>query len=185
MEKNSSLSLKNHNKKSFLISSADHAKCSLISSWVKNKFGDSVVYTASEQRECFQKILNAPPTVLITDFILSKSNTVQTLDNLIDAPEYKLLPLIVIGVGTQKADYVDAVVTGKVQFIDNLQTEDELSPYLNRAINFASALSPSSYLVKYLNPGDVLIKEGEISNQVYILKKGKLRVYKYVENTEL
>jgi CRP/FNR family cyclic AMP-dependent transcriptional regulator len=184
MDTSGTRTLKNQNKKIFLIASIDSERRQVVSEWITKKFEDSLVYTASEYAECFQKIRNAPPSVLITDFVLAKSNSVQTIESLMQDEEYANLPIIVLGGTSQKVDYMDAVVTGKVQFVENIKNEVDLYPYLVRALNFASASSPSHYETKFLMPGDTLIQEGEISDKVFILKKGRLIASKIQDGKE-
>jgi CRP/FNR family cyclic AMP-dependent transcriptional regulator len=80
---------------------------------------------------------------------------------------------------------MDEVVTGKLQFIDHLNSEMDFYPLLNRAMNFATSLNPSNYQMKYLSPGETLIREGESSDHVFILKKGMLMASKTENNKEV
>jgi len=185
MEKNTARPLKNQNKKIFLIAFSEDQKRTQVSSWITKKFEDAAIFTSTDPADCLQKIRNATPTVLITNFTLSKSSTLQTLESLMADETYAQLPIVVVGSESQKADYMDAVVTGKVQFLDRLDNEQELYPILNRALNFSTALNPSHYQTKYLSPGDILIKEGEKSEIVYILKKGQLVASKMQDGAEV
>jgi CRP/FNR family cyclic AMP-dependent transcriptional regulator len=87
------------------------------------------------------------------------------------------MAIIIIGHPPEQERFLDELVTGKLYFIEEQLNENEFSHTLAKALNFTSHTEPSSFRLRYLASGDILIKEGEKADYVYILKSGKLRAF--------
>lgn len=169
--------LKNDGKKFFLIASGDDERKKQMKQWLESKYSDSVIYTASDYMECLLKIKNAPPNVLITDFELNKGRPGQIVDTIISDLNSRVA-IIAIGSTAKNENQFDAITVGRLNFIETISTIDDFYDSIMKVSNYAFQNEASQYSLKFLRAGEVLIREGESSQQVYIVRKGTLRAFK-------
>ena len=169
--------LKNDGKKFFLIASNDEAKKKQLKVWLEIKYSDSVVYTATDYMECLIKIKNAPPNILITDYELNKGKPGQIVDTIISDLNSRI-GIIAVGSIAKNENQFDAVTVGRLHFVNELTTVEAFDEALLKVSNFAFQNGTSDYSLKFLQAGEVLINEGDFTQQVYIVRKGLLRAYK-------
>jgi len=169
--------LKNSGKKFFLIASNDSERKKEIKFWLEEKYSDAVIYTASDYMECLLKIKNAPPNILIADFDLSKGRQGQIIDTVISDLNSRVA-VIAIGSTAKNENHFDAITLGRLHFLKELTNVDEFNDALLKVSGFAFQSGSSEYKLKFLKAGEVLIHEGETSQQVYIVRKGMVRVFK-------
>lgn len=169
--------LKNDGKKFFLIATDDDGKKKMIKHWIEVKHSDSVVYTATDYMECLLKIKNAPPNVLITDFELGKGKPGQIVDTVISDMNSRVA-IIAIGSAAKNENQFDAITVGRLHFVEQMGKQEEFDDALGKVANYAFQNEASQYSLKFLQPGEVLLREGEETQQVYIVRKGSLKAFK-------
>lgn len=175
--------LKNKDKKFFLIATGDPERMKKISDWITAKFSDSVIFTATDYMECLLKIKNAPPNILITEYELAKSRPGQAIDNLI-LDKNSNVAIIVLDSRPRSDAQVDAVAMGRLCFIENITEITQFHDAIMKVANYAFNNEVRPFNLKFLKPGEILIKEGDSCKNVYIVKKGELRAYKTVYGGE-
>ena len=169
--------LKNDGKRFFLIATDNMEKKKQLKDWLEAKFSDCVVYTANDYMECLIKIKNAPPNILITDYELNKGRPGQIVDTIVSDPASKVA-IVAIGTTAKSEAHFDAVTVGRLFFLEQISDVDGFYDSLMKVSNFAFQSEASQYKLKFLQAGETLIKEGETTQQVYIVKKGTLRAMK-------
>jgi CRP/FNR family cyclic AMP-dependent transcriptional regulator len=169
--------LKNGSKKIFLLATEDEGRKNQVERLLNTRFDDSLIFYAADRTECMQKLKNVTPHVFITDFRLPKAPPGQMIDFVVTDDEYKMLPIIIMSPLPQKEGYLDEIVTGKVQFLEHPEKEDDLFYAVARALNFSAKSANTDFVVKFLKGGEVLMKEGDPAQAVYIVKKGTLKAY--------
>jgi CRP/FNR family cyclic AMP-dependent transcriptional regulator len=160
-----------------LIASGDDQHKKKIKEWLEVKYSDSVIYTASDYMECLLKIKNAPPNVLITDFEIAKGRPGQIIDTIITDLNSRV-GIIAIGSTAKNENHFDAITMGRLHFFEELKTAEDFYDGLMKISNFAFQNEASQYSLRFLKAGEVLIKEGESTQQVYIVRKGVLKAFK-------
>lgn len=167
--------LKNQGKKVFLVATDDEQKKTAIENLIKSQFSDSIVFTASDHNECQQKLQNAPPHLLITDYKLPKGNSGQLIDSLLKEEESKHIGIMVIGPIPENENYMDHLVTGRIRFLESITDEEEFVQGLKRTYGWSAKSEDTGFTLRFLNPGDVLMRKGDSAKHVYIVKKGTLK----------
>ncbi len=170
--------LKHQGKKVFLIASPNEAKKALFTQWINAQVSEALIFNSNDYLDAVYKIKNAPPHVLITDFELPKGRAGQIIDTVLTDEELKSVSIIILGNLPELAFYLDEIVTGRIQYLEGEALESEFNPTITKAINFFSSPEPEGYTIKFLSAGDILMKQGEKGEHVYIVKKGELHAYK-------
>lgn len=169
--------LKHGSKKIFLLATEDESRKSHIERSINTRFQDVLIFHAFDRTECMQKLKNVTPHVFITDFRLPKAPPGQMVDFIVTDDEYKLLPIIIMSPLPEKEGYLDEIVTGKVQFLEHPENEEDVFYALTRALGFNTKSASTDFVVKALKAGEILMKQGDVAKAVYIVKKGTLKAY--------
>lgn len=158
----------------FLVVSADSERRLQISSAVQNHVEKAHFTYASDGSDAISKIQNFQPHILITDEILSKQTGTRVIEWTLNHAKEPIACILLEPVPDSE-QFVDDVVIGRVQFLENFKDSQIFAKVLSRALNCLSSHSPREFSLKFLAPGDSLLKSGDRAECVYILKRGRLR----------
>lgn len=176
--------LKNSGKKFFLIATDDVNRRKLITEWINTKFTDAVIYTAVDYMECLVKLKNAPPNILITDFDLAKARTGQIIDYII-LDQASKVGIVVLGAKADSQYHQDAITLGRLAFIETIGSAENLYAAITAVSSFAFESDAKEYHLRNLKAGEVLFREGDVTQNVFIVKKGELKAYHKVGNEQI
>lgn len=172
-------------KKIFLIASASNEKVAWTEGVITKHISKPTVFTARDGLDAASKLQNAPPHVLITDVELPKTTPMKLVEHAMGARGAENTAIIVCGQLPKEGEYLDELVTGKIQYYHTENDENELVRALTKALNFSSHKTKADFYIKFLAPGDVLIKEGDKADFVYFVKKGLLKAFRGADSLEL
>lgn len=161
-------------KRNFLIAtkSADQRKC--LSELIGRHIAHSTFFYAQNGSEASLKITNAPPHIVIVESQLPKLSGVQLVEWALGHRSLSDVAMIILSPIPDKEHFVDEVVLGRVQFLDDWQNEVMLVRAINRALNFLASDDENHFHLRFMAPQDVLMKEGEKADSVYIVRRGQL-----------
>lgn len=164
------------NKKVILIISGSVERTSTVSSLINKTYKNSTIYTAPSSPNGLAKLRNANIDVVICDEADKKVDGVKITSELL-TDEYKNTSIIILGHPPKEQMLLDEIVTGKVYFIEETIEESEFISSLTKALDYSSNISTSQFNLRYLNSGELLMKEGEAAQCVYIVMNGELTAY--------
>lgn len=165
------------NKKKFLIISSNEEKCERFRKWIGALCEHSQVYTAADGVIGQNKIVNDPPQIIIADLVVPKTIGTKAIDYVLQDPKLKEVAIIIADQPTKKEMYCDELVTGRVQFLLQCDDPAEFEKILFKSLKFTTADDGKAFSLKYLSNGEILMREGEKADFVYILKQGKLLAF--------
>lgn len=143
---------------------------------LSEKFEGSLVYVAKDGIEVLQKFKFDYPDVLILDDSLTGRSSEQIVASLYNKDSKKIekeIQTIVLSEGGKEEAFADFSATGQLQVISAQKGMDALIAALYGSI---SRIQPQNkdFNMRFIGKGEVLLKEGEKGDRLYILKKGKL-----------
>lgn len=136
-----------------------------------------VVVVAKDGADADFKISNSLPHVLIVDSHLAKRSGTKLVEWILTEYKDKRIGCIIFPEVPDKSIFVDEVVSGRVQFLDEPENEDKFSACVAKAIHYASNSGHVEFKIRNLKSGEVLIKEGEKAESVFLLKSGQMSAY--------
>lgn len=147
---------------------------------------NATVFAASDGLTALGKLQNAPPHVLITDIELPKVSALKLIDVALKAKGGESTAVIISAAPPPEGHHLDEIVTGRVQYY-TAQPDDEpiFTKCLMRALNFTSHKEEAEFFLRFLAPGDLLLKEGDKADFVYFVKKGQLRAFRMNGETDV
>ena len=161
-------------KRNFLLAVDSEEICNQLSAEISKHIKRSNFFYSKNSVDTFNKISNAPPHVVILDPTLEKVKLDQFVETFVADKECENVSLIVLGPIPDECSHVDEIVTGRIQYLDDWQSSEKMSRVLSRSFNFLSREEPKQFHLKFLAPGDMLLKEGEKGRSVYIVRSGQL-----------
>ena len=172
-------------KKVFLTISGNSERQTQIADYITHHYNKPIVYSAPNGNVGLLKMKNASIDIVIID---SKSNTADGLkivEVILLENVNPCMAIIIIGHPPEKERFLDELVSGKLYFIEEKLIENEFAYSLAKALNFTSHTEAAPFYLRYLSAGEILIKEGDKAEFVYILKNGQLRAYNIINNQKI
>lgn len=167
------------NKTVFLIVSGKAERIDLISEMIKRHHEEVIIYTAPSGNVGLLKMRNAHVNIVITDSEAFTSDVYDMVDVLLLETKNTKQAVLIVGHPPAEEKFVDELVMGKIYFLDEELEDNEFAKTLAKALNFTTHVEQAAFYLRYLAAGDMLIKEGEKAEFVYILKSGQLQAFNY------
>ncbi|MES3036835.1 MAG: cyclic nucleotide-binding domain-containing protein [Bdellovibrionota bacterium] len=165
-------------KKIFLIVSPNDERRNFYSDLIRRHVNNSTVFTAKDGAEALFKVENVPPHILITDFHLPKLSGADLIDRMLHKSDIPSISIIVASSVPEKDHFVDEIVTGRLQFLLEPESELKFVTCVANSLNVLHQGKNLDYTLHFLAPEQYLFKEGEEAHCVYILRTGKLQAIK-------
>lgn len=172
-------------KKIFLIATADNEKQKWFDETIRKHVSNPTIFTARDGIDASSKLQNMPPHVLITEVDLPKVTPLKLVEHAMSVKGTEGTAIMITGTLPSEGQFLDEMVTGKVQYLTSENDEQEFARCLMKALNFSSHQQAADFYVRFLAPGDTLLKEGDKAECVYFVKKGQLRATKRSDGGEI
>jgi CheY-like chemotaxis protein len=165
-------------KKVFLVVAAEPEQRKQILDLICKHVTDPTLFEAADGVMGLSKLKNVPPHVLICATELPKLPGLKLVDQGLEARGAEHTAFILCGVPPEEERHLDEIVTGRVQYWQRADDEKEFMQVLSRAMNYSSHSEKADFYLRFLTPGDVLLREGDAADFVYFVRKGQLRASK-------
>jgi CRP/FNR family transcriptional regulator, cyclic AMP receptor protein len=159
--------------KKTLIAFQDKQQSELIEEEVKKTIPKCKMIHAHDGSEAIKKIMNDPPNLIISAIDLPIQNGINVADWLINDSGNKLTAVILCGMTPDNDYFIDQVITKQVQFLSDCNDITKFKMCIENAISF-STKNHEVFATKKLKTGELLIKQGEVAQSVFIVRTGKL-----------
>lgn len=173
-------------KKIFLIVSSSETKLQWMQDTVGRHLSKVTLFTAHDGLMALSKLKNAPPHVLITDLELPKLPGIKLVDQALEIRDADNMAIIIASHPPYEGEHLDEIVTGRVQYFTVDNDENEFVSCITKALNYSSANTEGmEFKLRFLAPGEQLLKVGDAPEFVYFVKKGQLKAYREVDHNEV
>ena len=173
-------------KKIFLLVSSSESKLQWMQDIISRHISKPTIYVAHDGLMAINKLKNAPPHVLITELELPKLPGIKLVDQTLATRDAEGTAIIIASHPPFEGVHLDEIVTGRVQYFTVDNDEGEFISCVTKALNFSSYSGASTeFRVRFLAPGEVLVREGEKADFVFFVKKGQLQAMKIVDGNEV
>lgn len=169
----------------FLIAHPDNETRTHLENQIREMISNSQCVIAEDGSEASFKLSNAPINVAILAIDLPKRSGFQITDWILAEKDFGALAIILIGAIPESEKFVDDVVTGRVHFLEDPKDPAAIETAVVRAMNFCFHGRHENFDLRFMAHGEVLMKEGEKPDNVYLLRKGKMRAIRKVNGKEI
>jgi CRP/FNR family cyclic AMP-dependent transcriptional regulator len=139
---------------------------------------------AKDGTEAMFKLTNAPHHLAFLATDLPKRSAIQITESVIKDRKFDELAVVLLSPIPDNEHFVDEVLIGRVQFLQDIDNSLFFEKTLARAFNYHAQGDKSEFHLRFLASGDLLMLEGEKADNVYLVRKGRLRAKREVNGSE-
>jgi hypothetical protein len=142
--------------------------------------------SAADAPEAMLKIENDPPHLVVVEEKVAKTKIADFIYWILERRKPNNMSVIWMRPIPEDDLFVDEVVTGQLQFVEGAEDQSKWSKALSRSMNYLSVSEKSQeYTLRFLSSGELLIKQGEVGNSVFLVKRGELKALLHKDEKEL
>lgn len=143
---------------------------------LRSSYEGSVVYFASDGAEALSKMKNVVPHVLVTNLELQKISGTDLVRSIMKDKEFQNVSVIALSDVPDRETFADDVTRGRLKFLSKETDSVSLFDAVAKALQ-NSTITNSEFIVRKLNIGDLLFREGDPADKAFLVKKGRLRAF--------
>ena len=172
-------------KRIFLVGSSSPPQIESLVQSIRKHVSGCTIYSAVDGAETLAKAENDPPHVVVLGEDLAKIPRSKVVQSLLSMRAMEKSAFILLAPIPERDILVDEVAINKVQFIENPKNDQEMARCLARALNFLNNENGPEFRLRFLAPEDQLLREGDVGQTVYMVKRGSLRAYTQANGQEI
>lgn len=169
-------------KKIILIATPNPTQNAKLERLLHEHINNLTTYMAADGRDALFKVDNVTPHVAVLDCQLPKVDAIAVTKKLIARKER--MAVLILSPEVDREHFIDEVVTGQVQFLSSATNTRLLLAHINRALNWVSHEEKSIYHARFLGENEILLRDGEEGEFVYVVTSGRLKAFKMVDGKE-
>jgi ActR/RegA family two-component response regulator len=169
----------------FLIATPDKAIFDTISFEMLRSQQKSEISHAKDGAEAAFKLTNVSHTVAFLTMDLQKRNGPQLMKWLLDEKKTDHVAIVLIGKIPDQEMFVDEVVSGRLQFLEDPMDKKAIERCLMKALTFYFHGDNHQFNLRFLANGETLMKEGDKADNCYLLRTGQLKAVRVVNGKEI
>jgi CheY-like chemotaxis protein len=164
---------RHQDKNVFLVVSGNAARITRITEVLNKNYSNCSIFHASDWFDTKYKIDNVFPKIIFVDEYLPKISGMDVVAKIFREKNNDSSIIIMSVV----ADHDAYPAGGRVQFLTEPDREMAIMECVSKVITPKQNSDRPEYVLRHLDAGEVLFKEGEDTQAVYIVKNGTLRAF--------
>ncbi len=173
----------NNHKRKFLIA-ADASQQKYYKELLSQSLGKALVFVADDGQNALHKIENDAPDVLFIDECLPKISGTDVVRQIFDSDAADMA-IVILSELPDHQDFVEQVAVGQIQYFSCHATPADFSSALTRALKWVSGGDQLNFNLRRLKAGEVLLRQGEGADFVYILKRGHMQALAHTDGSDI
>ena len=170
--------------RSVLIADDDADVREAIAVAIKGVYKEARIYTAADGSEAMQKLRNAPPNIVIIDLDMPKVTGIEMIDQMQKINTFARIPIIVISGLDHNSDEIQTIRSKGMMFAEKpFKTQFLIG--LIEGILSGNKVKPAQIEPRVYAAGEKIFEEGDSSGSLFLVKKGRLRVFKVKDGAEI
>lgn len=171
------MSIYEQKKNNFLIISGDKNRIDKCTDILRRNFENGTVFHGTDWIEAKYKLDNVHPRVVLIDEYLPKGSGFEIVNKILKEKNKDDISIIIISYVADHDLFKHEVASGRIHFLTEPDREQAVVDCIGKIISPKLENSDNKYQLKQLTPGEILFKEGDITEVAYIVKKGSMRAY--------
>ncbi|WP_413289163.1 cyclic nucleotide-binding domain-containing protein [Bdellovibrio sp. HCB337] len=165
---------RNQDKNVFLIVSGNANRITALSEILSKNYSNCSIFHAADWFDTKYKIDNVFPKVVIIDEYLPKVSGLEVVAKTYKEKNYENIHIVIMSV---VADHDMYPANGRIHYLTEPEREHAVLECLAKIVAPKQGIPSPGYTLRHLNAGDLLFKEGDSTEAVYIVKNGTLKAY--------
>lgn len=161
-------------KNVFLIVSGNAHRTTRVTEVINKHYSNCSIFHASDWFDTKYKIDNIFPKIIFVDEYLPKISGMEVVAKILREKNNSHISIVIMSVVADHDLYPSG---GRVQYLTEPESEMAIVACVSKIITPKESVSHKEYNLRHLSAGEILFKEGEETEAVYIVKDGTLRAY--------
>ena len=161
----------------FLIVSGDKARIQKLTDVLTKNFANAAVFHSSDWIEAKYKLANVHPKVIFVDEYLPMGSGLEIVTKIVKDRGNKNCYVVIVGPVADHDQFAVEVATGQVSYLTEPDREASIIQLVSKIVTPIKNSDDPQFQLKQLQPGEVLFNEGDITEYVYIVKRGELYAF--------
>ena len=143
---------------------------------LKEHFSGAKIYEARNGNDTARKIYADKPNLLILDSELKRCSADEVIKKVYSDQNNQAIQTVFLNKSGDSFDFEDLITMGSLQVVT---FQDNLEPFFAAIYKAVNRHSPSdgTFKIRIMRKGELLLKEGEKGDTLFILKKGLLTAF--------
>ena len=169
-----------NNKNTFFIVSGDHNRIENITEILTKNYPNTTVFYAADWFDVKYKVENVRPKMIFVDEFLPRGSGLEIVSKLLKEKANSGIGIVIMSYAGDTNLFLHETKAGRVSYLTEPDSESAVLECVNKFVSPKKQDPKPEYNIVHLSAGDVLFKEGENTQLVYIVKNGTLRAYTHV-----
>ncbi len=139
-------------KRIFLVASNSKQRSDLFTYVIQKHIASAKIFYSLDGVDCLFRISNQVPNILIIDSDLPKKDAFEVTSEILKNRKLKEIAVIIVSPLPDKDQFVDEVVTGRVQFLVEHKNDYKFNMSITRALNWIAKGDNNEYHLRFLVP---------------------------------
>lgn len=161
-------------KNVFLIVSGNGNRITAMSEFINKNFNNCSIFHAADWFDTKYKIDNVFPKMVFVDEYLPKVSGMEIVAKIYKEKNHDSMHIVIMSV---VADLDLYPPNGRIHYLTEPEREGAVVDVIGKIITPKTGTQTTEYTLRHLQAGEMLFKEGDASQSVYIVKNGTLKAY--------
>lgn len=161
----------------FLIVSGDKARIQKITDVLTKNFANTSTFHSSDWIEAKYKLANVQPKVIFVDEYLPMGSGLEIVTKILKDRGNKDCSIIIVAHVADHDQFASEVASGRVSYLTDPDREASIVQCVSKIITPIKTEPDALFELKQLQPGEMLFNEGDVTEFVYIVKRGELQAF--------
>lgn len=166
---------RNQDKNVFLIVSGNGQRITALSESLNKHFASGSIFHAADWFDTKYKIDNVYPKIVFVDEYLPKGlSGLEVVAKIYKEKNNENIHIVIMSV---VADHDLYPANGRIHYLTEPERDSAVLECVSKIVSPKVGPATPGYTLRHLSPGDLLFKEGDSTQTVYIVKNGTLKAY--------
>jgi len=162
-------------KNVFLIVSGNGNRITTMSEYINKNFSNCSIFHASDWFDTKYKIDNVfPKMVFVDEYLPKKASGLEIVAKIYKEKNQESTHIVIMSV---VADLDLYPANGRIHYLTEPEREGAIVDVVSKVVTPKQGTQTTEYTLRHLSAGELLFKEGDATQSVYIVKNGTLRAY--------
>lgn len=162
-------------KNIFLVVSADKNRIHKITNTLMSQVQACSVFHASDWFDTKYKMDNVKPKILLIDEYLQKGSGAEIVAKILRDSNNNAIQIVIMSAVADQDLFGFEAEKNRIRYLTEPEDELALMTVINSILKPVDRPSGPEYVLRHMVAGEILFKEGEAPEVVYIVKNGRLR----------
>lgn len=164
-------------RNTILIVSGDKVKTQKLTDILGKNFSAVAVFQSQDWAEAKYKLANVNPKVVFVDEYIPSGSGIEIVTKILKDRGNKDVSIVIMSAVADHDKFANEVFQGRISFLTESDREVAVVQSLSKIMTPIRKVPDANFEIKILSPGEKLFLEGDLTEFVYIVKRGEMKAF--------